>query len=314
MIKFKKPKFWDENYINFFSLIFLPFSLVTLLIIYLKKFFSRSVSFKIPVICVGNVYIGGTGKTPTSILIAREISNLGFKPVILRKYYKDHDDEYSEIKNNFNNLIINADRSLGIKEAEKKNYNAVILDDGLQEYKIKKDLSIVCFNGNQLIGNGFVLPAGPLRESLDILRDVSIILINGSRKESFEKKLLKINSNLEIYYSEYKPTNVNEFRDGEYLALAGIANPENFFKLLEKNDVKVKKKITFPDHYKFRKKEIENIVKIAKKEKLNIVMTEKDYFKVNKFGIDNFNYLKISLEITNKEKFINKIKNLCSSQ
>ena len=313
MIKFKKPKFWDKKHISFFSLIFFPLSLITLLVIFFKKIFSGNVSFKIPIICIGNVYIGGTGKTPTSILIAKEISNLGFKPVILRKYYKDHDDEYDEIRNNFDNLIINHDRSSGIREAEKKSYSPVILDDGLQDYKVKKDLNIVCFNGNQLIGNGFVFPAGPLRETLSIIKDVNIILINGEKNLSFEKKLLKINTNLEIYYSKYKPINIDNFKNNKYLALAGIANPENFFELLAENDIEVKKKITFPDHYKFTKKEIINIINNAEKENLKIIMTEKDYFKVNKFGLSNLNYLKVSLEIYNKEKLFNKIKKLCSN-
>lgn len=311
MIKFKKPEFWDKNYKSFFSLIFFPFSLITLLIIFFKKIFSNNINFKIPIICVGNIYIGGTGKTPTSILIAKEIANLGFKPVILRKYYEDHADEYDEIRNNFDNLIISADRRLGVREAEKKNYSAVILDDGLQEYRIKKNLSIVCFNSNQLIGNGLVLPAGPLRESLNIIKDVSIVLINGEKSESFENKLFKINSDIEIYYSKYKPININKFKNDKYLALAGIANPQNFFKLLEKNNVAVKKKIAVPDHYKFTKKEIEKIIDNADKENLKVIMTEKDYFKIKKFGLDNLNYLKVSLEINEREKLINKIKNLC---
>ncbi len=313
MIKFKKPKFWDKKYKNFFSLIFFPFSLITLLIIFFKKIFSKNIDFKIPIICVGNIYIGGTGKTPTSILIAKEIANLGFNPVILRKYYKDHTDEYDEILNNFNNLIINVDRKLGIREAEKKNFSAVILDDGLQEYRIKKDLSIVCFNSNQLIGNGLVLPAGPLRESLDIIKDVNIILINGEKNVSFENKLFKINNNLEIYYSNYKPINIDKFKNDRYLALAGVANPENFFNLLEKNDIKIKKKIIVPDHYQFKKKEIEKIIKNADEDKLKVIMTEKDYFKIKKFGFDSLNYLKVSLEIHEKEKLINKIKDLCSN-
>ena len=109
-------------------------------------------------------------------------------------------------------IISKVIKEKGKKINEKKNSNAVILDDGLQEYRIKKNLSIVCFNSNQLIGNGLVLPAGPLRESLNIIKDVSIILINGEKNESFENKLFKINSDIEIYYSKYKPININKFK------------------------------------------------------------------------------------------------------
>ena len=105
--------------------------------IFLRKKLSSTKSFNIPVICVGNIYIGGTSKT-TSIILANDLSKLGLKPVILRKYYRSHIDEYDLIKQKFNNLILSKNRELGILEAEKEGYNLVILDDGLQDYKIKK--------------------------------------------------------------------------------------------------------------------------------------------------------------------------------
>ena len=310
MVKIFKPKFWDKGKFNFFSLILFPFSLVTLLIIYFKKHFIIKKKFKIPIICIGNIYIGGTGKTPTSILLAQEITKLGFRTSILRKLYKNHYDEYNQIKSSFSNLIVNKNRVKGLAELENNNYDFAILDDGLQDYRIKKDLSIVCFNSNQLIGNGLVIPAGPLRESLNAIANVDLVLINGDKDEQFEKKLLKINRKLKILYSFYKPTNIEEFKNHNLLALAGIANPENFFKLLEKNNLIIREKLIFPDHYKFDKKEIKNIIEKAERNNLKIVMTEKDFFKVNNFNLDNINYLKVSLEIPNKKDIINEIKKL----
>ena len=310
MVKIFKPKFWDKGKLNFFSLILFPFSLVTLLIIYFKKHFIIKKKFKIPIICIGNIYIGGTGKTPTSILLAQEITKLGFRTAILRKLYKNHYDEYNQIKSSFSNLIVNKNRVKGLAELENNNYDFAILDDGLQDYRIKKDLSIVCFNSNQLIGNGLVIPAGPLRESLNAIANVDLVLINGDKDEQFEKKLLKINRKLKILYSYYKPTNIEEFKNHNLLALAGIANPENFFKLLEKNNLIIREKLIFPDHYKFDKKEIKNIIEKAERNNLKIVMTEKDFFKVNNFNLDNINYLKVSLEIPNKKDIINEIKKL----
>ena len=310
MIKIFKPKFWDKRKFNFFSLILFPFSLVTLLVVYFKKHFIIKRKFKIPIICIGNIYIGGTGKTPTSILLAQEITKLGFRTAILRKLYKNHYDEYNQIKSSFSNLIVNKNRVKGLAELENNNYDFAILDDGLQDYRIKKDLSIVCFNSNQLIGNGLVIPAGPLRESLNAIANVDLVLINGDKDEQFEKKLLKINRKLKILYSYYKPTNIEEFKNHNLLALAGIANPENFFKLLEKNNLIIREKLIFPDHYKFDKKEIQNIIAKAEKNNLKIVMTEKDFFKVNNFNLDNINYLKVSLEIPNKKDIINEINKL----
>ena len=93
---------------------------------------------------------------------------------------------------------------------------------------ILKNLSIVCFNENQLIGNGLVLPAGPLRESLNALKNAEIVLINGNKNKNFEEKILNINKNLDIFYSSYIPVNLNNFKNHKLIAIAGIGNPDNF--------------------------------------------------------------------------------------
>ena len=208
---FSKPKFWDDK-IGIYSIILFPFTLITLVFIFLKKKFTKKIKFNIPIICVGNIYIGGTGKTPTSILLAKELSRLKKNPVIVRKYYKNHEDEHELIKSNFKNLILDNSRIAGINEAIKMNYDTVILDDGFQEYKIKNKINIICFNQHQLIGNGLVLPSGPLRESLKSLNNANIILINGEEDGNFEKKILKINKNLKIFYSFYKPLNIEQLK------------------------------------------------------------------------------------------------------
>ena len=309
-MKINKPKFWDQKKISLISIFLFPLSLVTLLVVFFKKKFLFIKYFRTPIVCVGNIYIGGTGKTPTSILLGKELLNQGLKSVIIRKYYKNHQDEYNQIRSSFKNLIINKNRYDGIKEAEKNDYDIVILDDGLQDYRIKKNLEIVCFNENQLIGNGLVIPAGPLRENLNALKNVGIVLINGNKNPHFEEKLLKINKKLEIYYSYYKPENLEIFKNQNLLVLAGIANPENFFQLLEKYNLKVKEKLVFPDHYRFSESEIQKIVQEADRKKLKIIMTEKDFFKINNFKIRKIDYLRVSLQIYDKEKLINKIKKL----
>lgn len=309
-MKINKPKFWDQKKISLISIFLFPLSLVTLLVVFFKKKFLFIKYFRTPIVCVGNIYIGGTGKTPTSILLGKELLNQGLKSVIIRKYYKNHQDEYNQIRSSFKNLIINKNRYDGIKEAEKNDYDIVILDDGLQDYRIKKNLGIVCFNENQLIGNGLVIPAGPLRENLNALKNVDIVLINGNKNPHFEERLLKINKKLEIYYSYYKPENLEIFKNQNLLVLAGIANPENFFQLLEKYNLKVEEKLVFPDHYRFSESEIQKIVQEADRKKLKIIMTEKDFFKINNFKIRKIDYLRVSLQIYDKEKLINKIKKL----
>lgn len=304
-----KPKFWDKK-IGIISIILLPLSLVFILLIFLKKKLTKENVFKIPIICIGNIYLGGTGKTPVSIFLAKELSRLGKKPAILRKYYKNHNDEYNLIKDKFHNLVICKNRIDGLEKIDKSESDIAILDDGLQDYSIKKNLKVICFNNNQKIGNGLLLPSGPLRENLNVLKETQIVIINGNRDKKFEQKILDVNKKIDIFYSTYKPININQFKNKKLLALAGIGNPENFFKLIEDNNLKIEKKLIFPDHYKFSKPEIQNIIDFSKKKNYEIIMTEKDYFKIKGLNIIEVNYLKISLEIDKKEVLLEKIKKL----
>ena len=114
-MKLYKPKFWGER--NYLSNLLIPLSFILQLYIFFKKKFSKIVNFKITVICVGNIYVGGTGKTPLSIYLAKELKKRGKKPAIVRKYYKDHKDEHSLIKENFEDLILNKNRDKAIREA-----------------------------------------------------------------------------------------------------------------------------------------------------------------------------------------------------
>ena len=305
-MKLFKPKFWKSNK-NFFTLLLIPLSLITWIYIILRKIFIQKVKFNIPVICVGNIFIGGTGKTPLSIHIARKLSENGKNPAIVRKYYKSHKDEHKMIISYYNKLILNLNRSKGIYEALEKGYDAVILDDGFQDYKIKKNLSIICFNSNQLIGNGYLFPSGPLRESLGSLRNANILIINGDKSLNFEQKILKIQKDLKIYYSNYKPLNIQEFKNKKLLAISGIGNPENFFKILKDNQMNIQKKMVYPDHYEFTKNEMLKIIEYAKKNDFQIVMTEKDYYKIKDFSLENIKYLKVKLEIEKEEEFIKNV-------
>ena len=306
-MKLIKPKFWDHK--NLISLSLFPLSLIIQLVIFFKKRFTKVSNFKIPIICIGNIYVGGTGKTPLSILVSKELSKIGKKPAIIRKYYKDHKDEHSLIKENFNYLILNSNRISAIQEAENKNFDIAILDDGFQDYKIKKNLSIICFNSN-FEGNGFVIPAGPLRENLRSLKNAQIMIINGYKNLKFEQKILDINNNIDIYYSEYKAINYDKFNQKELLVIAGIGNPENFLKLLNNHKLKIAKKYIYPDHYNFSKEEIDNFISEAKKNGYQIVCTEKDFHRIKVYDIKEIDYLKVELVLEKKERLIKKIQSI----
>ena len=305
-MKLFKPRFWNYKY-SILTIVLIPFSYLVILFIFLKKKIVKERKFEIPIICIGNIYIGGTGKTPLAIFLNNELKKLNKNPIIIRKFYKNQIDEYELIKQNCNELILNKKRADGIKDAINKGYDIAILDDGFQDYKLRKNLSIICFHHNQLIGNGYVLPAGPLRESLKSLKNADIIIINGQREIKFEEKLLKFNKKLKFFYTSYEPTNLGKFKNKKLMAIAGIGNPENFFSLLLKYDLNIQKKLIYPDHYKFSENEILDIIEDAKKNNLQIITTEKDFYKLNSLNSERIEYLNVSLVMNEKQKFLEEV-------
>ena len=308
-MKLFKPKFWDKKK-NIISILLLPVSLTLQLVIFLMKKITFEYNCNIPVICIGNLYLGGTGKTPLSISLAIELSKIGKKPAIIKKFYSNQYDEHNLINTYTNYLFLDKKRINAIRTAESKDHDIVILDDGFQDYSIKKDLNILCFNGKQLAGNEMTIPSGPLRESLNSIKSSQIVVINGNRDLSFEKKITDISNEIKIFYTKYVPVNIAEFKNKKLYAFAGIGNPANFFDLLVNNNLDLRKKLEFPDHYEFKKTEIEKMIKESSKNGYDIITTEKDFLRIKKFGFKNISFLKLKLEILEKEKMIKNILNL----
>ena len=305
-MKFLKPRFWsDKNNLIVFLLI--PFSFLFYLLTILKKKITVEKKFKIPVICIGNIYVGGTGKTPTSVKIVNDLKIKKKNPVIIKKYYKTHKDEHMMVGEMTGNLIIRKSRVKAIEEAEKENFNVAILDDGFQDHSIKKNLNIVCFNSKQLIGNGFVFPSGPLREGINSLKRAQIVIINGVKNKSFEEKILNASKEIKIFYSKYIPKNIEQFKNKKIFAFAGIGNPNNFFDLLYNSNIDVKKTIAFPDHYEFKAEEIRLMNKNAIKNNCELITTEKDFYRIKDFDIEKIGYLKIDLEIEENDRLVREI-------
>jgi len=189
-MKLLKPKFWDTDKISIFSILLFPISLCTKFIIFLKNIFAEKKKSSIPVICVGNIYLGGTGKTPFCIELFKILKDLNKNPCFIRKDYNSHLDEINLLKK-IGTTCLGKNRIAAIDEAVKKNFDTVILDDGFQDHSIKKSLSIICFNEKQWIGNGLTIPAGPLRESLSALCRASIVIINGNKNIKIENKIFE---------------------------------------------------------------------------------------------------------------------------
>lgn len=306
-MKFLKPKFWGKKK-NIYSVVLYPISIFYKLILVCKKKITRAEKFKISVLCIGNIYLGGTGKTPLAIFLHNELKKIR-KPVIIKKYYRDQLDEQDLIRSNKVSLIVDKKRNVAIRQAQNKGFDLAILDDGFQDYSIKKDLNIICFNSKQLAGNELLLPSGPLRDEFSAIKKAKIIIINGEKNEPFEEKLFNESKNIKIYYSKYFLENADGLKEKKLLAFAGIGNPNNFFDLLKENNLEVKKKIYFPDHYNYEKKELEKIIFEAKENNLEIITTEKDYERIKYLKFERIKFLRISLKIEKKDKLINQVLN-----
>ena len=307
----KKPKFWDNQKISIWPILLLPLSIIYLLLISIKKTLSTLKIYKnkCPIICIGNIYLGGTGKTPLAVEIFKLIKSNGKNPSFIKKYYNYLMDEIRMLRE-IGDIHHAKDRITAINASLLNRNDVAILDDGFQDFSIKPNFSIICFNSKQLIGNGFLIPAGPLREPLKAVSRADCVVINGDRTEEtleFEKKILQnLNGkNMNFFYSKYKIKNIEKLRNEEIIAFAGIGNPSNFFDLLKENNLNLKKTYSFPDHHNYSQTDFD---KIMSDKSTKIVTTKKDYFRMSDDQKAICEYVEINLEIENKNQLENLIK------
>ena len=306
-MKFKKPKFWDYKKPIIISYLLLPISLIlTILNVVINSIVKKKKYASIKTICVGNIYLGGTGKTSLSLKI-NEILGKKIKSCFIKKYYPDQIDE-QKILANHGKLFKSKYRSSSIEQAIDEKFELAIFDDGLQDPSINYDYCIVCFNIDNWIGNNFTIPSGPLRESIKNLKKYKNVFLNGNNEniDKIKEFIHKIDPNIKIYQGEYIPLNMNEFdKNKKYLVFSGIGNHKTFITMLRNNNINIVKDIEFPDHYQYLQKEIDEIISISKKLNCKIITTEKDYMRLN--NNDKIFYIKSELKILNQETFINDI-------
>jgi len=308
-MKFQKPNFWDKSKASIWSYALLPISSFINSINFFRKLVTKRNVCSLPVICVGNIYVGGTGKTPLSVEIFLMLKKMGKNPFFIKKKYLSHKDETLLLAQT-GNLIEDKSRLIAIDKANRQKSDVVILDDGFQDFTIQKNLSIICFHEKQWIGNGMTIPSGPLREKLTALKRANCVIINGNKNINIEKEIIDQNKSIKIFYSRYKLINNIQIKGKKVVAFAGIGNPINFFDLLKKNNIEIIKTLNFPDHYNFKKTDIVSLNNKAKELNACLVTTEKDYFRLNNEDRKNINCLKIKLFINNREEFTNELKKL----
>jgi len=305
----KKPKFWDFKKPNLISYLLIPFTIPLLI----NNFFLNKKNKKIKEIksiCVGNIYIGGTGKTPSTIKLYEILRKIEPQICTGKKFYSNHEDEKIILEKK-TNLISEDNREKIIQIAIKKKQKIIIFDDGLQDKKLDFDLKFVCFEAENWIGNGKLIPAGPLREKISSLKKYDAVFLKDSELNNNVQEIIKnYNQNIEVFHTSYQIKNFRNFDlSKKFLVFSGIGNPKNFMNILNKNNFKIIDQIIFSDHYNYKKEDIDFIKNRAKKINAEIITTEKDFVKISKFDNKNINFLEIDLKIENEKKLINFIKN-----
>ena len=253
--------------------------------------------------------MGGTGKTPTTISLYSILRKLNKNISTAKKFYSIQKDEHFLLKKT--NLILGKTRKEIINQAVNLKKKILIFDDGLQDKNVDYDLKFVCFDSNKWVGNGRLIPAGPLREKLKSLKKYDGVFLKGEDKKSKSliKLIKKTNPKIEVFISKYEVLNSKKFnKNNNYLIFSGIGNPDDFKKTLIRSKFNVIKEIIYPDHYQYKYKDIKEIKDLAKKMNAKIITSEKDYIKVKKFDNRNIKFLKINLKIQNKNELYNFIK------
>ena len=307
----KKPSFWDLPKPSLVSYLLIPFTLPIVLRNFLFQFLKKEKSSNIKTICVGNIYLGGTGKTPLSIKIYEILKKLNNKVATVKKNYSNQKDEQLLLKQK-TSLIISNSRKNAINEGINQNYKVLIFDDGLQESEIDFDIKLVCFKSKNWIGNGQLIPAGPMREKISSLKRFDAVILNGNSDnfEKIENQIKKINSNIKIFKTFYEISNIQKYDlNSKYLIFSGIGNPSDFKDILLENKFDVRKELIFSDHYKYSLNDFEKIKINAKNENLKILTTEKDYMKIPEKFKKEIDFIAIDLVIQNEKKFIELLDN-----
>ena len=311
-MNFKKPKFWDLKRPNFLAYLLYPFTIILEINNVISNVIPKKKFTEIKTICVGNLYIGGTGKTPTSLFLYNLLKKNNINPVTAKKFYKNQTDEQTFLNDN-SNFISLSDREEIVKKAVEMKFDIIIFDDGLQEKWIDYDIKFACFDSEKWIGNGHLIPSGPLREKMKTLKNYHGIFLKTVNEDSdlayINNKIREINPNIEVFVSSIEIKNISKFNISKnYIIFSGIGNPDSFKKILLKNKFKIIEEITFPDHYNYHDKDILEIIDKANSKNAEIITTEKDFKRIPQNFKEKISFLEINMKIKDENKLVQFLK------
>jgi len=292
----KAPKFWYYKGNTFYSNALYPFSLFFRLGTKLRILLSNKKLSPIPTICIGNIVVGGAGKTPVAMKICKMLIRAGYKPHFISKGYTGiikkstlverwHSPtsvgDESLLLSEISSTWIGLNRTESINLAKKNGADCAILDDGFQNPSIRKDFSIIIIDGEQEFGNKRVMPAGPLRESIQRgFSRTDLVIVIGEINDSLTKS---IPHKIPIFKAKFKIKKDNEiFKGKKIIAFAGIAYPNKFYKTLESQGAEIIEKISYSDHYIYNENDLLSLAEKANKTKSILVTTKKDFVRIPK--------------------------------
>ncbi len=324
----KAPKFWYLKKDTYLSSSLFPLSLLFRLGTKLRSLFSKEKQSELPIICIGNIVVGGAGKTPVSLKIGQMLIEAGYSPHFVSKGYAGLEKNntlieswHSPKKVGDESILlaevaptwVGVDRNRSFNLAKDKGADCIVMDDGFQNPTIKKDFSIIVINGEQEFGNKRVIPSGPLRESINRgLTRTNLIIVIGKISNEIKEK---IPSHIPIIYSSFAINNENKtFKGQKILAFAGIAYPEKFFNSLRDQGAKLVKEIIYPDHHIYDENDLLNLAEIANKTQSILVTTKKDFVRIPKSYRSLVNTLEGKIEFEDENLLLEILSNVVENK
>lgn len=289
----KAPSFWQG--INIWTKLLSPVARNYEMIVQHKLKRSPQHRSRLPVICVGNVTMGGSGKTPVVDAIAQLLIEQGSKPAILMRGYggkekgplwinadmpADLCGDEALLHARIAPTLVSRNRALGAQEIEKRSdLTHIVMDDGLQNATLQKTKSLIVIDGKNPFGNGLIFPAGPLREKLETaLSRVQALVILGEDRFHLATQYQFL---LPVFRAAIQPVNGHEFAGKPVIAFAGIGNPTKFFQSLKDSDAVLINGYEFADHHFYKPREIQKMIDEANRINVLLVTTRKDWVRLS---------------------------------
>lgn len=301
-VPLRTPFWWHGTGGSLITALLQPVALVWRLVDWARQAAVKPYKSKLPVICVGNFTAGGAGKTPTALAIAELLLAAGEKPAFLTRGYGGSVsgphlvDASTDTSRNVGDealllakaapVIVSADRAKGARMAESLDCSVIVMDDGFQNPALTKDFSLIVVDQARGLGNGSVIPAGPLRASLaSQLARTDAVLLVGDGEAGDDVAAGARQRQLPLFTASLAPAGKTDWlRKQRLIAFTGIAHPDKFFRTLEEAGAALEERIEFPDHHEFSNSDATRLLAAADQANSSLVTTQKDWVRLEHKG------------------------------